>query len=567
MPRCRALPTPSGAPTASARPRPSSPPLRPAPHLPVYPQHFCRRFRSTPLSPPQPLILSPTPIVIMSATAEKRKRSPSATSAATPPSKASRTGASSIDYLSRHSTDDLPLVSKDDSLPSILRHLSSYGTVLDARESLASNLGIRPLAPILIQRFERCFDAPPEIVASHHRESSNNCSPHSISWLEVLEFARAHPSQFVLGAYADNRRVCQFYYPQKQLRVQVNEDDFMFINSGRCQELIPPRPIREDEEKELAVCEELEARLREMTNLADMASACAHQLSHRLKSRRSAIQARQGSPGHALPGFVAVNSPNGGDAASASALRRDLVRHLESLPHNQRRMHRVHEADTRPRCSAASDGIDVPIRNSSSSMSPVPVKAQVSVESANGTNAPKVNGARLKHNFSRPLPQALESAQPFRPLCQAHMDSLPRGYRVIPPCDRCRRLRMDCVKNLTSCAGCTKKHARCHWKDVQQDELGEIDGIVRQTANGASDGASEVDSDEGNPLEDLEALAERVKQESSQVATNAAASVPEPAKLPIAGDQVKRKSPPSPSALLGFHAVNRPQADTNIWIT
>lgn len=30
---------------------------------------------------------------------------------------------------------------------------------------------------------------------------------------------------------------------------------------------------------------------------------------------------------------------------------------------------------------------------------------------------------------------------------------------------------MDCLKNLTACLGCTKKHAKCSWKDVTDDEL------------------------------------------------------------------------------------------------
>lgn len=53
----------------------------------------------------------------------------------------------------------------------------------------------------------------------------------------------------------------------------------------------------------------------------------------------------------------------------------------------------------------------------------------------------------------------------------ARMENLQRGERVIPPCDRCRRLHMDCLKNLTACMGCTKKHAKCSWKDVKQEEL------------------------------------------------------------------------------------------------
>ena len=51
------------------------------------------------------------------------------------------------------------------------------------------------------------------------------------------------------------------------------------------------------------------------------------------------------------------------------------------------------------------------------------------------------------------------------------MEQLNRGDRVLPPCDRCRRLHMDCLKNLTACQGCTRKHAKCSWKDVTDQEL------------------------------------------------------------------------------------------------
>ena len=30
---------------------------------------------------------------------------------------------------------------------------------------------------------------------------------------------------------------------------------------------------------------------------------------------------------------------------------------------------------------------------------------------------------------------------------------------------------MDCLKNLTACVGCTKKHAKCSWRDVREEEL------------------------------------------------------------------------------------------------
>jgi hypothetical protein len=68
-------------------------------------------------------------------------------------------------------------------------------------------------------------------------------------------------------------------------------------------------------------------------------------------------------------------------------------------------------------------------------------------------------------------PQEKDDGGPFKLEMIAHMEELQRGERVLPPCDRCRRLHMDCLKNLTACVGCTKKHAKCSWRDVKEDEI------------------------------------------------------------------------------------------------
>lgn len=355
--------------------------------------------------------------------------------------------------------------------------------------------------------------------------------------MEVIEFARSHPSQFTLSSFSEGRRVCQFYYPTKQLRVQISEEDFLFINSGRCQELIPPLPIWEDEEKEVATCEVLEEKLKEVTQLADMVAARTRQVGHRLKGRRQAVAGRRKEggggtpakvPGGAGGGFVAVNGAGGNDGGSwgsgginvtsSAAIRGELLRHFESLPHNQ---HNARPASRHMSANTTTEAAPQSARNlepiattlpgitanppqtvggggplsTASSLSPVPANFTAdsqpppnpsttilghrpSLSTASRNEPANSSHTPLKHNFSRPLPPALESSQPFRPLCQAHMDSLPRGHRVIPPCDRCRRLRMDCVKNLTSCAGCTRKHARCHWRDVDRAEVEVLDEVM-----------------------------------------------------------------------------------------
>ena len=72
---------------------------------------------------------------------------------------------------------------------------------------------------------------------------------------------------------------------------------------------------------------------------------------------------------------------------------------------------------------------------------------------------------------SKPSNIERDDGGPYKAEMVNRMESLHRGERIIPPCDRCRRLHMDCLKNLTACMGCTKKHAKCSWKDVREEEL------------------------------------------------------------------------------------------------
>jgi len=192
----------------------------------------------------------------------KRKRS---TSADTPalPIKAAKTHSNhlQINYLARQFPDILPLISAEDPLPSLLSLISEYDGVLQRHESMAGNLGARPLGPILIKRFERLFDGPPRVLKSHGKEGT------TVGWLDVVEFARNKPEQFNLEKMRDGVRVCQFY--TKQSRVEITEEDYQLIASGMPQKLIPPQPILEDEEKELGTLEILEKSLGQVVQLAD----------------------------------------------------------------------------------------------------------------------------------------------------------------------------------------------------------------------------------------------------------------------------------------------------------
>lgn len=194
----------------------------------------------------------------------KRKRSPSVEKIThSAPTKAAKTHNShlQINYLVRHFADTIPLLSAEDTLPSILQLIGDYHEVLNRHESMAGNLGARPLGPILIKRFERLFDSPPRVLKTHGKDGT------TVTWLDVVEFARHKPEQFNLEKTRDGVRVCQFY--TKQSRVEISEEDYLLIASGMPQKLIPPQPIPEDEEKELGTLEILEKNIGYVVQLTD----------------------------------------------------------------------------------------------------------------------------------------------------------------------------------------------------------------------------------------------------------------------------------------------------------
>lgn len=121
-------------------------------------------------------------------------------------------------------------------------------------------------------------------------------------------------------------------------------------------------------------------------------------------------------------------------------------------------------------------------------------------------------------NHQRPSQiDRFDDSGPFKAEMLSRMEQLTRGDRVLPPCDRCRRLHMDCLKNLTACQGCTRKHAKCSWKDVSDQEL--IDN-PRPPPKDISVGASALPAQpEGppQPVRDEELLGEDDSDEENAV--------------------------------------------------
>lgn len=149
------------------------------------------------------------------------------------------------------------------------------------------------------------------------------------------------------------------------------------------------------------------------------------------------------------------------------------------------------DSDVTRRASASASASRPPALSKSKSKPPSePIDyASVLLNSASPVPIPNTPSSLLSH-ANKPSPaDRFDDSGPYKAEMVARMEQLQRGDRIMPPCDRCRRLHMDCLKNLTACMGCTKKHAKCSWKEVRDEELAE-NPFVRNSADEAAEGSS-----------------------------------------------------------------------------
>jgi hypothetical protein len=213
-------------------------------------------------------------------------------------------------------------------------------------------------------------------------------------------------------------------------------------------------------------------------------------------------QPSQKSPG----GFVAVNArpheSNGhshghghgnshGNGASSST-RHDLLAKFHTVNDRRSSSQNVNGVQDARRPSVGPHPPSHPSTPASNASRPPPppAEAQPPPPPSNHARPPQMNEAELQSMMNSPVPipntptSLLPAASqrtsqpaekddggPFKAEMVHRMESLGKGERILPPCDRCRRLHMDCLKNLTACMGCTKKHAKCSWKEVREGEL------------------------------------------------------------------------------------------------
>ncbi|KAH0542721.1 hypothetical protein GP486_008618 [Trichoglossum hirsutum] len=245
----------------------------------------------------------------------------------------------------------------------------------------------------------------------------------------------------------------------------------------------------------------------------------ARQLKHRFGNRRKAINVRRGAEA-ANPGSHARPSSAGSGLLSvAPGTDRELPRHTPSPSPGFVAVNTRQTAPTNGNNQENISSTSGPVNGTTSrplADSTIRLKTTLTdtpLKALNGGSErpPHVEIPPYNHNETirgaattpqtpnikspsipptRPSPaQATEEDGPFRAEMLRRMERLPRGEPVLPPCDRCRRLDRECLKNLTACMGCTKKHARCSWRKVTQEELDQNERRPRgETASGGSCG-------------------------------------------------------------------------------
>ena len=302
-------------------------------------------------------------------------------------------------------------------------------------------------------------------------------------------------------------------------------------------------------------------------------------------------QATPQLPQPSAGGFVAVNSrphesnTNGhghahghghghghshGNGAS-STTRHDLLAKFHTVNDRRSSSQTINGGADARRPSAGPHALShpsTPVTNLSRSTPPKPTEAQAPPPPPpppHHARPPQLNEAELQSMMNSPVPipntpssllpaasqRASQPAEkddggPYKVEMVHRMESLGKGERILPPCDRCRRLHMDCLKNLTACMGCTKKHAKCSWKEVREGELhGTFAHPTGTNSNMHTDTSDPESHDRASTASPPSMLSPHHGYSSSHVASSNGQSTPQPTATAHAAPP---PPPPAPSA-------------------
>ncbi|KAI1433693.1 hypothetical protein GGR50DRAFT_695836 [Xylaria sp. CBS 124048] len=366
-----------------------------------------------------------------------------------------------IDYFSKPLGVKLKLIQGDgEAFSDVLRLMNEYEGVLNRHESLAFNLGAKLTGSRLLKAMEGAFEGA--IITT---PPQNQLTSDPVTWIEIVEFARSHPQEFHLSSTPTGLRCCQFSL--KGAQVEIGEDDWRIIVSGALDRfrLFRPQPLEQDERVELATLEIIEQRLQVLIKRADEVARRARQLNYRLGVRKAFIHSHCPSQPSSTTGFQPVNCVRKVDTSPGYDLHADLLRQF-AAPAVQ---------PSHQRASAANSVAPTP-KVVSSTASPTPRNSIQQRSFANSNRPSPV--------YTPPEPTGKPYEEENRKLVIKRIEKIVRGDAIKPPCDRCRRLKTQCIKYLTACQGCTKKHTKCTWKKLTEDEVMMLKGEVGSGGGG-----------------------------------------------------------------------------------
>ncbi|KAF7546647.1 hypothetical protein G7Z17_g8286 [Cylindrodendrum hubeiense] len=368
-----------------------------------------------------------------------------------------------IHYLQRSNSSHLSLVQGDsDTFADIIGLIGEYE---NQHESLAASLGAKLTGPRLLRGIEKFFDGP--IKTTPLQPFSN-----SISWLDVVSYARSNPKEFSLIHKPDGSRWCQFIL--NGVQVEITEDDWRLVWSGALDRFPLDQPLEEDEAAELATLDILEQRTSILYKKADEVAARARILNHRLGHRKQDIHRRRNAQEGSLSRFQPVNpSQRGANFSQAYDLHADLLQQFIAA-----------SASPPPSRAASAAG---------GSLASVDPSQNTSHTYAPPSSSSRYGAGNTAETISQPIVDS--QAEAFRSVITQRTDQLGKGEVIDPPCDRCRRLKVQCVKHLTACVGCTKKHAKCSWKTVTEEEVGRLKQEITMKGGDCADASEGGGSD------------------------------------------------------------------------
>ncbi|KAL1873057.1 hypothetical protein VTK73DRAFT_1194 [Phialemonium thermophilum] len=394
----------------------------------------------------------------------------------TPPPPPPTGSAEPVNYLRTESGSYLGLI---DGCPrafvDVIALIDDYEGVLSRNESFALNLGAKLTAPRLLRAMEGVFEGTISVASrSPYGRGARDTAPFTPSWLDVLAFAKANPAEFKLTTLSNGARVCRFVLQDAE--VEIDEDDWRLIVSGALDKFhhISAHPLDDDQAAELATLDILEERLQTLIKTADEVARRARQLNYHLSGRKAKINATRSSQPQPPPpphvgSFRAVNRPpqqHGANTSPSLDLHAELLRQFSS--HSNAAETRS-AAYRRPGPAAVYvQPVVTPQRVAPSTPQPPP-----GLPAGGGRPSP------MQHVSDSPGSREMttsfdDASAAYRPLIQARIEKLAKGDLIVPPCDRCRRLKTSCIKHLTACQGCTKKHAKCSWKGVTEEEMSRL---------------------------------------------------------------------------------------------